>query len=140
MNPGTSNTPWEMGKTPVLLVDDQVFVAQVVRRLLAADPSFVFHHEQDPRQALASVLRLKPTVIVQDLDLPGANGLDLLKAYRSHPLTQGISVIVLSSREDPTIKQAAFDAGADDFLVKMPSQTELLARVRWHAWVCVQEL
>ncbi|HEY0790751.1 MAG TPA: ATP-binding protein, partial [Chthoniobacterales bacterium] len=140
MNSETSNAQGERGKTVVLLVDDQVLVAQVVRRLLEAEPSFVFHHEQDPQQALATVLRIRPAVILQDLDLPGANGLDLIRAYGSHPLTQGISVIVLSSRENPAMKQAAFEAGADDYLVKMPSRTELVARVRRHAWVCAQEL
>jgi signal transduction histidine kinase len=140
MSSGMPNSPREMARTPVLLVDDQALVAQVVRRMLAVDPSFVFHYEQDPLQALESIARIKPTVILQDLDMPEVDGLDLLKAFRNDPLTQAISVIVLSAREDSAIKQAAFEAGADDYLVKMPSRTELLARVRRHSWFCIREL
>ncbi|HEY0791857.1 MAG TPA: response regulator, partial [Chthoniobacterales bacterium] len=126
-------------KTTLLLIDDQTLVAQVVRRMLAVDSSIFFYYEQDPLQALESVHRIKPTVILQDLDMPGVNGIELLKAFRAHPLTQAISVLVLSANEDSSIKQAAFEAGADDYLVKMPSRTELLARVRRHARVSDRE-
>ena len=140
MDSGMPVTPRLREKTPVLLVDDQALVARAIRRMLAADPSIFFYYEQDPQQALASVARIKPTVILQDLDMPGVDGLDLLKAFRTNPLTQDISVIVLSAKDDSAVKQAAFEAGADDYLVKMPDRAELLARVRRHSLVRVQEL
>src|SRR6478672_12412240 len=92
----------ETEKILVLLVDDQAMVAEGVRRMLEADPAIAFHYVSDPTQAIESAIRIGPTVILQDLVMPGVNGLDLLKEYRSNPFTHAVPVIVLSSKEDPS--------------------------------------
>jgi signal transduction histidine kinase/ActR/RegA family two-component response regulator/HPt (histidine-containing phosphotransfer) domain-containing protein len=79
-------------------------------------------------------------VILQDLVMPGVNGLDLLKEYRNNPFTRAIPVIVLSSKEEPAIKQMAFESGANDYMVKLPHRIELLARVRLHSEAYIHEL
>src|SRR5271170_5515058 len=94
----------------VLLVDDQAMVAEGVRRMLATDPAIAFHYVSDPKQAIESAMKVRPTVILQDLVMPDVNGLDLLKEYRRNPLTRPIPVIVLSSKEEPAIKQLAFES------------------------------
>jgi sigma-B regulation protein RsbU (phosphoserine phosphatase) len=43
-----------------------------------------------------------------------------------------VPLVVLSSKEDPEVKVAAFVAGANDYLVKLPHQSELVARIRYH--------
>lgn len=53
--------------------------------------------------------------------------------YRANPATRDIPVIVLSTKEDPAIKSAAFAAGANDYLVKLPDNIELIARIRYHS-------
>ena len=120
-------------KISALLVDDQAMVAEGVRRMLAADPAIDFHYVNDPKLAIESAERIRPTVILQDLVMPGMDGLDLLREYRSNPLTRAVPVIVLSSKEEPAIKQAAFQSGANDYIVKLPHRIELLARVRMHS-------
>lgn len=77
--------------------------------------------------------RTRPTVILQDLVMHGTDGLTLVKAYRANPATRDVPVIVLSTKEDPVIKSAAFAAGANDYLVKLPDRIELVARVRYHS-------
>ena len=72
--------------------------------------------------------------------MPEVNGLDLLKEYRNDPFTRAIPVIVLSSKEDPAIKQTAFESRANDYMVKLPHRIELLARVRLHSEVYIHEL
>jgi signal transduction histidine kinase/HPt (histidine-containing phosphotransfer) domain-containing protein len=124
----------------VLLVDDQAMVAEGVRRMLATDPAIAFHYVSDPKQAIESATKVGPTVILQDLVMPGVNGLDLLKEYRSNPLTRAIPVIVLSSKEDPAIKQMAFESGANDYMVKLPHRIEMLARIRLHSEAYTHEL
>jgi two-component system chemotaxis family response regulator WspR len=74
-----------------------------------------------------------PTVILQDLVMPQVNGLDLVKAYRADPVTRSIPIIVLSTKEEATIKSDAFMAGANDYLVKLPEPIELIARIRYHS-------
>jgi signal transduction histidine kinase/HPt (histidine-containing phosphotransfer) domain-containing protein len=130
----------ETEKILVLLVDDQAMVAEGVRRMLAADPAIAFHYVSDPRQAIEAAVRLCPTVILQDLVMPEANGLDLLREYRNNPFTRAIPVIVLSGKEEPAIKQKAFESGANDYMVKLPHRIELLARVRLHSEAYTHEL
>ena len=65
--------------------------------------------------------------------MPGLDGLSLVREYRNHPATKDIPIIVLSTKEDPLIKSAAFAAGANDYLVKLPDNIELVARIRYHS-------
>ena len=76
---------------------------------------------------------LKPTVILQDLVMPGVDGMSLVRDYRDNPATKDIPIIVLSTKEDPVIKSEAFAAGANDYLVKLPDHIELVARIRYHS-------
>ena len=117
----------------VLLVDDQAMIGEAVRRGLSHEENIDFHFCADPHQAIAQAMRIKPTVILQDLVMPGLDGLSLVREYRNHPATKDIPIIVLSTKEDPLIKSAAFAAGANDYLVKLPDNIELVARIRYHS-------
>ena len=117
----------------VLLVDDQAMIGEAVRRGLANEDNIDFHFCADPHQAVAQAMRIKPTVILQDLIMPGLDGLTLVREYRNNPATQDIPIIVLSTKEDPLVKSAAFAAGANDYLVKLPDTIELVARIRYHS-------
>ncbi|UVK84235.1 PleD family two-component system response regulator [Pseudomonas sichuanensis] len=121
------------GAAMVLLVDDQAMIGEAVRRGLAYEENIDFHFCADPHQAVAQAMRIKPTVILQDLIMPGLDGLTLVREYRNNPATQDIPIIVLSTKEDPLVKSAAFAAGANDYLVKLPDTIELVARIRYHS-------
>src|ERR1700759_3619400 len=140
MSGETKNIESLTEKILVLLVDDQAMVAEGVRRMLATDPAIAFHYVSDPNQAIESAIKVGPTVILQDLVMPGVNGLDLLRAYRNNPSTRAIPVIVLSSKEEPAIKQIAFESGANDYMVKLPHRIALLARVRLHSEAYTHDL
>ncbi|MCR4471345.1 diguanylate cyclase [Burkholderia sp. SCN-KJ] len=117
----------------VLLVDDQTIVAQAVRRALADEDRIDFHYCPRSDDALAAAVETRPTVILQDLVMPGTDGLSLVKAYRTNPVIRDVPIIVLSTKEEPVIKSAAFAAGANDYLVKLPDRIELVARIRYHS-------
>lgn len=117
----------------VLLVDDQAMIGEAVRRALSEESDIDFHFCADPHQALSVAQQIKPTVILQDLIMPGVDGLDLLGQYRAAPGLREVPIIVLSTKEDPEVKSAAFAAGANDYLVKLPDVIELLARIRYHS-------
>src|SRR5262249_14252225 len=80
----------------------------------------VLHCETDPALAVARAEALEPTVILQDLVMPGIDGLTLLRTFREHPRTRQVPMIVLSSKEEPKTKAEAFALGASDYLVKLP--------------------
>jgi two-component system chemotaxis family response regulator WspR len=117
----------------VLLVDDQPMIGEAVRRALASESDISFHYCSDPLLALQTAEKIKPTVILQDLVMPGVDGLALVRQYRGDPATQNIPIIVLSTKEEAAIKSAAFAKGANDYLVKLPDNIELIARIRYHS-------
>ncbi len=117
----------------VLLVDDQAMIGEAVRRALASEPDIDFHYCAMPDEAVAVAERTRPTVILQDLVMPGVDGLTLVRRYRDNPATRDIPIIVLSTKEEAAMKSAAFSAGANDYLVKLPDSIELIARIRYHS-------
>jgi len=117
----------------VLLVDDQIMVGEAIRRALVQERDVVYHFCPNPDDAVSEAQRLKPTVILQDLVLPRVDGLTLVRAYRDTPTLRDVPIIVLSTKEDPVTKSAAFAAGANDYLVKLPDAIELIARIRYHS-------
>jgi len=116
----------------VLLVDDQAMVGEAVRRSLLSEPNLEFHFCANPDEAIAAALRIRPTVILQDLVMHGVDGLTLVQRYRNTPQLRETPIIVLSTKEDPKVKREAFQNGANDYLVKLPDSIELIARVRYH--------
>src|SRR5476649_2728195 len=117
----------------VLLVDDQAMVGEAIRRMLANQPNIDFHYCANSADALKIASQIKPTVILQDLVMPGVDGLTLVRQYRANPLTQDVPIIVLSTKDEPAVKSEAFAAGANDYLVKLPDKIELIARIRYHS-------
>jgi two-component system chemotaxis family response regulator WspR len=117
----------------VLLVDDQAIVAEAVRRALATEDRIDFHYCASPDEAMKAAIHTRPTVILQDLVMPGIDGLTLVKEYRANPAMRDVPIIVLSTKEEPVVKSAAFAAGANDYLVKLPDRIELVARIRYHS-------
>jgi len=117
----------------VLLVDDQPMVAEAIRRMLVEESDIDFHYCSESSDALTQACKLKPTVILQDLVMPDIDGMELLNIYRENSITKDIPVIVLSTKEEPMDKSNAFSAGANDYLVKLPDQIELKARIRAHS-------
>jgi two-component system chemotaxis family response regulator WspR len=122
----------EEKRAVVLLVDDQVMVAEGIRRMLENEEQIDFHYCQEPEKALEMAIEIKATVILQDLVMPDVDGMTLMRFYKSHPQTKNIPVIVLSSKDDAKIKSDAFANGANDYLVKLPEAIELIARINAH--------
>lgn len=117
----------------VLLVDDQLIIGEAVRRILAPHSDIEYHFCQKPEEAIAKAIALRPTVILQDLIMPGIDGLDLVRDYRTRDETRLTPLIVLSSKEEGGTKAEAFARGANDYIVKLPDPLELVARIRYHS-------
>ena len=135
--PGLAPTAYPV---TVLLVDDQLLVGEAVRRALVNEPNLAFHFCDDPTKAVESAKALKPTVILQDLIMPNVNGLELVRRYRAEPAIGLVPIIVLSTKEEASVKSDAFKAGANDYLVKLPDRVELVARIRYHSMAYVSQL
>lgn len=117
----------------VFLLDDQRLVCEAVGLMLEDDPDIVYRYCMDPRQALIQIQDFQPTVILLDLVMPEIDGLTLLGLLRRHPSTQKIPVVMLSGKDEAERKAEAFSKQANDYLVKLPEQIELLARLKYHS-------
>ncbi|HKI70668.1 MAG TPA: response regulator, partial [Verrucomicrobiae bacterium] len=124
----------------VLLVDDQAMVCETLRRALAHESNIDLHYCADPHEAINLANRIKPTVILQDLVMPGIDGLTLVSQFRANPATKETPIIVLSTNENPQVKSRAFALGANDYLVKLPDKIELIARLRYHSRAFANQL
>ena len=119
--------------TTILIVDDQPIICEAVRRMLAPHPEFRLVACTKGAEAVAKVLAENPDVILQDLVMPDADGLELVSAYRREASLARTPLIVLSAREEATTKADAFARGANDYLVKLPDAVELVARIKYHS-------
>ncbi|NHZ37368.1 diguanylate cyclase [Massilia rubra] len=120
-------------KVRVLMVDDQAIIVEAVRRMLADQADIEYHYVLDSSLALETAEQLQPTLILQDLVMPGIDGFGLIAQYRERDSLRQVPVIVLSAKEDPKLKAHSFAVGANDYMVKLPDKLELLARVRYHS-------
>lgn len=109
----------------VLVVDDEPAILRVVRTNLSAH-GFQVESAATWREA-RELLAHRPDVILLDLGLPDAEGVDLIREIRGYSNTP---IVVLSARTAERDKVAALDLGADDYLTKPFGVDELLARIR----------
>jgi class 3 adenylate cyclase len=117
----------------VLLIDDQRLIGTAVERMFADQADIDFCFCQKPTEAAAVAATFQPTVILQDLVMPGIEGLDMVRLFRAAEATSQVPIIVLSAQGEALVKAQLFAAGANDYLVKLPDPVELVARIRVHS-------
>lgn len=115
----------------VILVDDEPRVASALA--FAVEGSDVrVRAVHDAAQLWEEVAATVPSLILLDLQLRDASGLDLCAELRARPETANLPILALSGFSDPKVKETAFNAGFDDYIVKPFSPEELLVRIRAH--------
>lgn len=113
-----------MSKRILLIEDDEELGAQIVERLKREGFDLTWWKKGQPliRGSLANV-----ALVILDLMLPGAYGLDILKEVRE---SSDVPVLILSAKNDTTDKVRALKLGADDYMTKPFWPEELVERVR----------
>ena len=110
----------------ILIVDDEPQITRVLRTSLQSS-GYEVTLARDGMEALERFREATPDLIITDLAMPQMDGIELTREVRRMGDTP---IIVLSVREQDTMKVAALDEGADDYITKPFSIQELLARVR----------
>src|SRR5437764_7331705 len=109
----------------VLVADDHPVVRDGLRALLLADPATELVGEAgDGDAAIALALRLRPDVVVMDLQLPGTDGIQATQALTE--AVPGVAVLVLTMRADGDALFAALRAGASGYLLKGAAGQDVL--------------
>ena len=131
VTPMTSMPQDGPGRPRVLIVDDEPFFAEFLRRRLAPDEyEVVIAHGGE--EALERSEAFRPDVALLDIMMPGMSGLDTCIAMRGAPETADAQIVLVTALEGEDHMVRGLAAGADDFLSKGVSGAELRARVRAH--------
>ena len=110
----------------VLLVDDDPAIRDSLSKELRA-AGYTTVTAANGAEGVAAMQTHAPDVILTDLAMPRSDGFELISAIRA---TSAVPIVVLSVRGGDADKVRALDLGADDFVTKPFSVTELLARIR----------
>lgn len=113
----------------LMLVDDHEVVRSGLRMLLEGEPDVEIVGEFGlAKEALASLERLKPDVIVMDIGLPDLSGIDATSEVKR--LSEGTAVVALTIHEDEEYFFKMLDAGASGYVPKRAAPEELLTAIR----------
>ncbi len=113
----------------VLLVDDHPVVIEGLRKLLdAAGDIDVTGTANDASHAIDQAKQLRPDVILLDLRMPGASGIQATRRLREQDFSGAI--ILLTSYGDQAYVRQALEAGADGYLLKSTPSEELITSIR----------
>jgi two-component system, OmpR family, phosphate regulon response regulator PhoB len=113
----------------ILLVEDE----PAIQELIAVNLEHAGHHvirASNAESALGIVRNALPDLLLIDWMLPGMSGAALARQMRQEDRTKQIPIILLTARSAESDKVAGLEAGADDYVTKLFSPRELLARIR----------
>lgn len=113
-----------------MMVDDDVFIMDLISSYLSDDGYENFIAICDSTLAIDAVLKEKPDLLLLDLNMPDVDGFEILKTLRSREDTQFLPIIVLTSSTDADKKLRTLELGATDFLPKPVDPSELILRLR----------
>jgi two-component system response regulator NreC len=115
--------------TQILVVDDHALVRSGLRILLDAEPDLeVVGEAGDMQNAVFEARALKPDVILMDVVMPGASGIEATAAVLKE--VPEAKVLVLSMQDDPVYVREAFSAGASGYVLKDAADAEVVDAVR----------
>lgn len=116
-----------MNHNSILLVEDDPRLAQSLSQGLS-EADFKVSHAKNGEDGYFLYSQEQPDLILLDLNLPGRDGLSILKAIRKE--NPDVRVLIISARDTVEDRVQGLEIGADDYLIKPFAFSELLARIR----------
>jgi DNA-binding response OmpR family regulator len=120
--------PTVQGSGRILVVDDEPHIRRVLSAILGSR-GYEVMMASDGNQGLSELGNEDVDLVILDLMMPGANGLEILSKIRTDPLRSETPVIILTAKGQDTDREAALAGGANDFLTKPFSPKKLIARI-----------
>jgi DNA-binding response OmpR family regulator len=112
----------------ILIVEDDRDIAELLQRYLTR-AGHTTDARGDGSEALAFVRSRVPDLVILDLMLPGVDGLEVCRSLRRGPDTRALPIIMLTARSEESDRIVGLELGADDYVTKPFSPSELVARV-----------
>lgn len=112
----------------ILAIDDHAETLSIVVATLKGHGYDVVG-TQSPLKALEAIERVRPDLVLVDMNMPEMEGTEVVKHIRANPRIGHIPIIMFTAMGEVEYKMAGFDAGADDYLTKPTEPAELVERV-----------
>ena len=113
----------------IVVVDDDAALLQTLTKYLS-DAGHTVYPAKNGQEALRLVVERNPQLVLTDWQMPGMDGIALTKALRQTKMGRQLYIIMLGGSADEDAQIRAFEAGADDYMVKSTRQTLIDARLR----------
>src|SRR2546421_8046 len=113
----------------VLIVEDEAPLVTMLRYNLERE-GFAVDAAADGEEALLRITERPPDAVLLDLMLPLVSGLEICRRLRRSASTRSLPIIMLTARGEESDRVRGLDSGADDYVVKPFSPSELVARLR----------
>ena len=113
----------------ILIVDDDAGLRGALLAVFRGNPRFTAQAATDGHDGLARIATFRPHLVLVDLRMPGLDGADLCRVLRSSPETRSIRILAMSGLADDEVRERMLAAGADAFLAKPFTLTDLEATV-----------
>jgi two-component system, NtrC family, sensor kinase len=117
------------GAALILIVDDELRNRKLLEALLHPE-GYRTSAAASGEEALASIARDAPDLILLDIMMPGMDGYQVARAIKSDPATSKIPIVMITALIDRSARLAGLNAGVEDFLTKPVDRAELWLRVR----------
>ena len=114
----------------ILVVDDEPEMRELLARLLEGETGYRVKRAGSGAEAIGVMEKYPPSVVITDLYMPGMDGLGLCRHIRGRADLTGTMVMMLSAGTSVSERLKAFEAGADEYVVKPVNGDELISRVR----------
>lgn len=118
-----------MSPAKILLVDDSLTVLALEQLVLRSE-NFELLTAHSGREAIEMSMRLRPDLILLDIVMPGMDGIECCRRLKANPLTQHIPIIMVTTKGNPTVVEAALKAGCSEFTTKPIDKIDLVRKVR----------
>ena len=110
----------------VLVIDDDVELLEMLRIALEQRGGHQTTLTADGEDGIAAAVADPPDLAIVDVMMPGINGYEVCRRLRANPATSSVPILILTARGQPVDREAALDAGADEYMAKPVTVSALL--------------
>lgn len=118
-----------MTKNRIVIAEDHTILREGLRALLCSDPHIeVVGEAEDGMEAIRTVQRQKPDLVLMDLSMPRMHGMEAIREIKR--ITPGTKILVLTVHKSEEYVLATFQAGADGYVLKDATHAELVMAIK----------
>ncbi len=118
-----------MPKTKVLIVDDEPNILLSLEFLLE-EAGYDVYVARDGDEALEQAAAVLPSLVLLDVAMPRRDGYDVCRVLRQTPSLSHVKIVMLTAKGQPLERKKGVEVGADLYVTKPFSSTELLEKIR----------